>query len=96
VLARDVRQRVVELGIDEQDAGSAVTDDVADLLGDEPEVDRNEDPSGSGDAEERGDQSGRVVADDRDPLADADAELVEAGRDRTRPLGDLGVREVAP
>ena len=96
VLARHARQRIVELRVDEEDASAAVTDDVADLLGDEPEVDRDEDAARPRDAEQRCDQSSGVVADDRDPLADADAELVEAGGDRSRPFGDLGVGERAP
>ena len=76
-LRLDVRQRVVELGIDQQHPGPGVLDDVGHLVGPEPEVDRHQDPPGPGHAEERREQSGAVVADDRDPVADADAELVE-------------------
>ena len=43
--ALDVGHRVAELGIDEQQAGAGVLDDVLHLVGDEPEVDRHEHPS---------------------------------------------------
>ncbi len=43
VLALDVGHRVGELGVDEQDPGAGVGDDVLHLLGDESEVDRHED-----------------------------------------------------
>jgi hypothetical protein len=72
-----------------------VLDDVGHFVGPQPEVDRHQHPSGAGNAEERGEQSGAVVADDRDPVSDADAELVEL---RGLPPGqraDLGVAELA-
>ena len=93
--ASDVRQRVVELGVDVAAPGAGVLDDVAHLVGPEPEVDRHQHPAVACDAEERRQQPGAVVADDRDPLADADAELVEL---RGLPPGqraDLGVGELA-
>jgi len=95
-LAGDGLQGVVELRVDEQHAGAGVLDDVGDLLGDQPEVDGHEHPAGPADAEEAGEQPGRVVADDRHPLARCDAEAVEPGCDRPRAPGDLGVGQRAP
>ena len=94
--ARHVGQRFVELGVDEQDSGPAVLDDVGDLLGDEPEIDRNENPAGARDPEQRRDQARRVVTDDRHPFAGRDAQGVESGGERPGPVGDLGVREGPP
>ena len=95
-LAGHVGQRVVQLGVDEQQPGTRVLDDVAHLLGGEAEVDRHEDASRPRHAVHRGHQPGRVVADDRHPLADPDAELVQPGGHRPRPLGHLPVRERVP
>ena len=71
-------------------------DDVGDLLGDEAEVDRDEDAPRAGDAEQRRDQASGVVTDDGDPLAGADPQGVESGGDRPGPAGHLGVRQRAP
>ena len=87
VLRADGRQRVVELGVDEQHRGAGVLDDVPDLVGVEPEVDGHEDPARSADPEERHEQSGGIRRDDRDSLADADPEVVQGG--------GLGARELA-
>ena len=77
MLALDALHRLLELGVDVEDAGTPVLDDVGDLLRREPEVDRHEHPSEAGDAEEGGVEPGAVVREVGDPLADADAELVE-------------------
>jgi hypothetical protein len=95
-LALDGLHGVLELGVDEQDAGPGVLDDVADLVGHQTEVDRHEDPPGTGHAVQGRQQPGRVVAEHRDPLADADAELVEPGGDRPGPPGHLAVVDRAP
>ena len=95
-LALDAGERLGELGIDEQEPGAGVLDDVLDLLGDEAEVDRHEDAPGPRHAEQRGEQAGRVVRHHRDPFALGDAERVEAGRERPRPLGHVAVRDRAP
>ena len=93
--AVDVLQRLVELGVDQQHPGAGVLDDVAHLVGAEPEVHRHQHPAGAADAEERREQPGAVVADDRDPVADLEPELVEP---RGLPPGqgaELGVRQLA-
>ncbi len=54
-------------------------DDVLDFGGLQPEVDRHAHAPVRGDPEEQLQHPGRVLADDRDPLAAADPELVEAG-----------------
>ena len=77
VLRLDVAQRLVELGVDQQHPRAGVLDDVAHLVGPEPEVHRHQHPPVAADPEERRQQPGAVVAHDRDPVADADAELVE-------------------
>ena len=93
-LGLDVGQRVVELGIDQQHPGPGVLDDVGHLVGPEPEVDRHQHPAGPGHPEERREQAGTVVADDRDPVADADAELVELRGLPSGQCADLGVGEL--
>ena len=95
VLRGDAGQGLVELGVDVQDAGAGVLDDVGHLVGAEPEVDRHEHASRAGHAEERRQQSGGVVRDHRDAVADLEAELVEPGRLPTGQRRQLGVREVA-
>ena len=56
----------------------------------EPEVDGHEDPPEAADAEERGEEAGRVVAHDRHPLARADAQRVEPGGLGARPARPCG------
>jgi hypothetical protein len=72
-----------------------VLDDVGDLVGSQPEVHRHQHPPGPGDAEERREQPGAVVTHDRDPVADADAELVELGGLPAGQRADLGVGELS-
>ncbi len=95
-LALDLGQRIVELRVDEQQARPAVLDDVADLVGDEAEIDRHEDAAGPRHAEQRSDQPSGVVADDRDSLSNPDLDLVEAGGHRTGPCGDIPIGQRAP
>ena len=92
----DVGERFVELGIDEEDGGAGLLDDVADLVGVEAEVDRHDDASVAGDGEQGDEEAGAVVRDDRDPLAATDAEGVEAGGHRPGVLGDLPPRHPSP
>ena len=96
MLALDVGERLGEFGIDEQHPRAGVLDDVADLLGDEPEVDRHEHAARTRHAEQRGEQAGRVLADHRHPFAGADAERVEPGRHRPGPRGHLAIRDRSP
>ena len=87
--------RVLELGVDVEDAGAGVLDDVLHLVGREPEVDRHQHPAVAGDAEERGVEPGAVVRDVGDPLAEPDAELVELRRLGPRELAHPRVGQVA-
>ena len=96
VLGRDAREGLVELGVDEQHRRAGVLDDVAHLVDVQAEVDRDEDAPESTDAEERRHEAGAVLAHDRDALALADAEPVEARRLGSCELGDPLVGEVTP
>jgi hypothetical protein len=84
-----VGQRLVELGIDEQDRGARVVDDVTDFVGVETEVDRHGNPAVTGDREQRDQEPGAVLGHDRDAFARTDAEGIEPGGERTDVLGDL-------
>ena len=77
MLGGDARERGVELGVDEQDPGPGVLDDVPHLVGAQPEVDRHEDAPRAAHPEERDEHPRGVVRHDRDPVAHPDAELVE-------------------
>ena len=68
-------------------------DDVADLLGLQPEVDGHADPARAAHAEEADEQAGGVLRHDRHPLAGADARARRAGRPgRRASSADLGGR----
>jgi hypothetical protein len=73
-----------------------VLQDVLDLGTGQAEVDRDQDPTPARDAEERGQQAGRVVGDDGHPLAGADPEPVESGGLGPGPGGQLGEGEGGP
>ena len=94
VLGGDLPQRVVELGVDQQDPRTGVLDDVADLVGTQPEVHRHEHPPRAGHPEERGEQPGTVVAHDGDPVPHPDPELVELRGLAAGERADLGVRQL--
>ena len=91
-----VGECLVELGIDEQHGGTGLLDDVADLVGVEAEVDRDDHAPVAGDAEQGDEEAGAVVGDDGDTLAATDAEGVEAGGQRPGVLGDLPPGQLAP
>ena len=57
-----------QLGIVQEDRRAGMRHDVGDLVGVEPEVDRDQDTTVGADAEEGGQESRRVRADDRDAL----------------------------
>ena len=95
VLRGDVLERVVQLGVDVEHLGAGVLDDVADLVGAEPEVHRHQHPAEAGDAEERREQPGAVLADHRHPVTEADAEAVEVRRLPAGQVADLGIGQVA-
>jgi hypothetical protein len=95
-LGLDALQRLLQLGVDQQQLRPAVADDVLDLLGVQPEVDRHQDPAPTGHTEEARQQPRRVVAHDGDPLAGPEAERVEPGGLRPCPLVELGIGQRAP
>jgi len=95
VLRRDVGQRLVDLRINEQDRRPGVLDDVLDLLRPQPEVDRHQDPTGGRYGVEQLEHAGCVRRDHRDPLADVNAELVEAGLERATPASQRRVGDGA-
>jgi hypothetical protein len=96
-LVRDVqrRQHVLLLGVAVHDLTAGVLDDVVDLGGGQPEVDRDQDASVPGDAEERREQAGGVLRDEGHPAADGHAELVELRGLRAGVLVELPVRQPA-
>ena len=63
-----------EPGVDEQQRGAGVVDDVLRLVGGQAEVDGHEDPAGAGGRVERDEQLDGVGRDDRDALARRDAQ----------------------
>ena len=81
---------VGQFGIDQKNARSRVLDDVLHLFGDQTEVDRDENATRSRDPEEARVQTGRVVTENGDSFADADAECIEAGGLGACPFGDFG------
>ena len=96
MLALDAVERVLELGVVQEHRRAAVLDDVRDLLVVEAEVDRHEHSAERAHAEEADEQTRALFwLDDRDPLALADAALVERGRLRPGQLGDAAVGERA-
>ena len=96
-LVRDVEgvEDVLERWVGVDDLRAGVLDDVGDLGCRQPEVDRNQDPSPAADAEERVQQTGRVLRDDRHPAARRHAELVELRRLRARPRGEIAIGQLA-
>jgi hypothetical protein len=95
-LGLDPLERLLELGVDEQELGAAMADDVLHLLGVESEVDGHEDPAPARHPEEARQQPGGVVADDGDPFAGPEAHGVEAGRLGAGALVELGVGQRPP
>ena len=80
-------RRCIDLGVDQEDRGAGVVDDVFDLLVAQPEVDRHQDPTRRRYGVEQLEHPRRVRGDDGHPLAQVDAELVEAGLQRPHPAG---------
>ena len=91
-----VAERFVELGIDEEHRRTGLLDDVAHLVGVEPEVDRHDDAAVAGHREQGDEEAGAVLRDDRHPLAGTDAEGVEAGGHGPGVLGDLPPCHASP
>ena len=93
---RHVTECFVELRVDEHDRRTRVLDDVAHLVRVEAEVDGDDDSAVPRDREQSGQHAGTVLRDDRDPLAEADAEGVEPRSHRSGADGDLAPGERAP
>jgi hypothetical protein len=66
-------------------------EDVADLLGVEPRVDRDQHRAGERDAEVGLEEGGHVRREERDAIAVADSRLAERGREPARAKADLAV-----
>ena len=79
VLHRQVGDRLGQLGVDEEHRRPRVLEDVLDLHRGQPEVDRHQHPPVAAHPEERREQATGVLREHRDPLAAADAPLVEVG-----------------
>ena len=94
-LGRHLRQRVVELGVDEEDRRPGVLDDVVDLVGVEAEVDGHEDATEAAHAEERDQEAGRVRADEGDAFPGPDAHGIEGEGHPPGPGVHLGVGDGA-
>jgi hypothetical protein len=87
---------VLQFGVQQDDLGAAVTDDVLDLGRCQAEVHRHEDASPVRDAVERGQQAGGVVGNHRHAGALGHSQLVERRRLAARLRVQLGVRDLAP
>ena len=96
VLAFDCAHGFFQFRIDEQHSCTAVLDDVFHFFGNQAEVDRHQNASRSGDTEETGEETRRVVRHHGHSLADPDSEFVETGRLGAGPFGHLTVGESAP
>ena len=88
---RDPGHHIVEVGVVEQDRGPGVLDDVGDLLGHQPEVDRHQDPAEAADPVESGQESPRVGTDDGHPLPHPDPEVVKPDGQGPGPVVQFGV-----
>ena len=88
----DAVHLVGDIGVVQEDRRPGVLDDVGDLIGREPEVDRHQDAAEPADPEERGEEAARVRADDGDPLPVPDTEVVEGQGQTPCPRLELGVR----
>ena len=95
VLGGHVPERLVGLGVHEQDGRARVLDDVADLLGVQPVVDRDQHPAVTADPEVGDLEARGVGADDRDPLALAHPEVVQGDGHPARAALQLRVCERA-
>ena len=58
LFGRHTRQGLVELGVDQERGGTGVVDYVLDLVGQEPEIDRDKDPTISAHPRERDQEPG--------------------------------------
>ena len=72
--------QVREGGVGDQQRGAGVPEDVGDLVRHQPRVDGDQHPARPGHAEVRLQDLGRVRAEHRDPIAVADALLLEGHR----------------
>ena len=86
-----VGERLVQFGIHQQHRRSRVVDDVADLLGVQPEVDGHEHAPEPADAEVRDQEAPRVGAHDGHPLPGGDSHVVEGSGHSPGPAVELGI-----
>ena len=83
---RDGRE---QFGIDQQEAGFGVAEDITDFVGAEAGVDRNQDAPGGGDGKMRFEQRGGVGAEDGDAVVLLEAEVAQAVGAAVDALGDF-------
>src|SRR5207244_4957925 len=82
----------LELGVDEEEPGARMAEDVADLVGAEPRVDGDEDAAGGGDAVVRLEHRGDVRAEERDPVVLGEARQAQRRRQAIHPRLEFAVR----
>jgi hypothetical protein len=80
--------------VDDDDAGARMLEDLRDLVGEQPRVDRDQDGARRGDAEVRLEQLGRVERQEGDAIARLDSRVLKRHREPPRPLAQLGPREL--
>ena len=80
-----------QIGVVEEDRRPRMADDVGDLVGGEPEVDRHQDAAETADPEEGGQEPARVRADDGHAFSVPDPELVEGEGHATSARLELAV-----
>src|SRR6266542_948047 len=93
MLHRDLAQRLVELGIHEQDGRAGVLDDVADLLRVQAEVDGHEGAPEHAHAEEAHEEARGIGRHDGHAIVLAHPQIVEARRETPGHLRELTVAE---
>ena len=88
----DAIHLVGDLGVVQEDRRPGMLDDVPDLVGREPEVDRHQNAAEAADPEEGGEEPARVRADDGHALPVADSQVVEGEGESPCPRLEVGVR----
>ena len=94
-LDRGVLDEVAQRLVDDEDARAGVLEDVGDLVGHEPRVDRDEHGAGAWHAEVRLEQLVDVRREERDPVAARDPALLERDGEPPHPLAHFRPGEAA-
>ena len=91
VIDLDALHLAGQIGVVQEDRRSRMADDVGDLVGGEPEVDRHQNAAETADSEKGGQEPTRVRADDGHTFSVPDPELVEGEGHATSARLELGV-----